>query len=79
MPVLSGTIFDFILTDPHTGEIKLAMITEDQLEHSGNHEFIVGLMSHLNFPIYPYERLASMDDNELAIDISETIDNVFYS
>ncbi|RAW93230.1 MULTISPECIES: hypothetical protein [unclassified Photorhabdus] len=59
MSVLPGTVFDFVLTYPHTGEIKLAMITEDQLEHSGNHEFIVG--RHLNFPIYPYEQLAGMD------------------
>ncbi|TDB42110.1 DUF2726 domain-containing protein [Photorhabdus luminescens] len=79
MSVLSSTVFDFVLTDPHTGEIKLAMITEDQLEHSGNREFIVGLMSYLSFPLYPYEQLVGMDDNELAVDISETIDNAFYT
>ncbi|MCW7550673.1 DUF2726 domain-containing protein [Photorhabdus sp. APURE] len=79
MSVLSVTVFDFVLTDPHTGEIKLAMITEDQLEHSSNREFIVGLMSYLNFPLYPYEQLAGMDDNELAISISETIDSAFYT
>lgn len=73
MQFMSRMNFNFVLSDVHSGEIVLVMLTEERLADSGNSAFLIGLLSHLNIPLYRYERLADISDNELAIDIAETI------
>ncbi|MEX9997067.1 DUF2726 domain-containing protein [Providencia vermicola] len=70
---MSRMNFNFVLSDIHSGEIVLVMLTEERLADSGNSAFLIGLLSHLNIPLYRYERLADINDNDLAIDIAETI------
>lgn len=73
MQFMSRMNFNFVLSDLHSGEIMLVMLTEERLADSGNSAFLIGLLSHLNIPLYRYERLADISDNDLAIDIAETI------
>lgn len=73
MQFMSRMNFNFVLSDVHSGEIVLVMLTEERLADSGNSAFLIGLLSHLNIPLYRYERLADISDNDLAIDIAETI------
>lgn len=73
MQFMSRMNFNFVLSDVHSGEIVLVMLTEERLAESENSTFLIGLLSHLNIPLYRYERLADISDNDLAIDISETI------
>ncbi|MFV8943524.1 DUF2726 domain-containing protein [Moellerella wisconsensis] len=73
MQFMSRMNFNFVLSDVHSGEIVLVMLTEERLADSGNSAFLIGLLSQLNIPLYRYERLADISDNDLAIDIAETI------
>lgn len=73
MQFMSRMTFNFVLSDIISGQIMLVMLTEDSLANSGNSAFLIGLLSHLNIPLYRYERLAEISDNDLAVDIAETI------
>ncbi len=76
--MLHKTYFDFVLTDLHTCNIRIVLITEQQLDRTKNREFIIGLLCHLNIPVYSYERVANLSDNELVVQISEAIAGANY-
>ena len=72
-------VFDFVLSDAHTGELVLAMINEDAISAQPEGEFIIALFKRTHIPVFRYETLSGLDDNALAVNIAESIDDGRFS
>ncbi|WP_260490557.1 DUF2726 domain-containing protein [Citrobacter cronae] len=72
-------VFDFVLSDAHTGELVLAMINEDAISAQPEGEFIIALFKRAHIPVFRYETLSGLDDNALAVNIAESIDDGRFS
>jgi hypothetical protein len=49
-------VFDFVLSDAHTGELVLAMINEDAISAQPEGEFIIALLKELTFLSFAMKR-----------------------
>ncbi|MGV3785039.1 hypothetical protein [Citrobacter freundii] len=72
-------VFDFVLSDAHTGELVLAMINEDAISAQPEGEFIIAIFKRTHIPVFRYETLSGLDDNALAVNIAESIDDGRFS
>lgn len=72
-------VFDFVLSDAHTGELVLAMVNEDAISAQPEGEFIIALFKRVHVPVFRYETLSGIDDNALAVNIAESIDDGRFS
>lgn len=67
--------FDFVLSDAHTGEIILAMVNEDAISIHPEGKYLISIFKAAHIPVYRFETLSGIDDNALAVNIAETIDD----
>ncbi|MDV0631525.1 hypothetical protein VC585_26300, partial [Citrobacter freundii] len=59
--------------------LVLAMINEDAISAQPEGEFIIALFKRTHIPVFRYETLSGLDDNALAVNIAESIDDGRFS
>ena len=55
------------------------MINEDAISAQPEGEFIIALFKRTHIPVFRYETLSGLDDNALAVNIAESIDDGRFS